>query len=135
MSFCSRCDRYFVSDRALEQHTENSSAHHICYSCNKDFASRHALIQHWVQSPRHDYCQRCDEHFDDEDELEEHYDDEHFRCRSCGKVEQPPLLFKSVTDIAYPTVFCQRLRASRTLSPGTSLLCSLRPHVWKPSEP
>jgi len=86
MPYCDRCDRHFVNWRALEQHKENSSYHHICFDCDdKDFPTRSGLEQHWDQSSQHSYCRICDEHFDDEDELEDHYDDNHHYCRSCGK--------------------------------------------------
>lgn len=31
MAFCGRCDRWFGSERALEQHKDDSNMHHICY--------------------------------------------------------------------------------------------------------
>ncbi|KAF7800183.1 hypothetical protein EIP86_011430 [Pleurotus ostreatoroseus] len=86
MPHCFRCDRWFGSERALDQHLENSSAHHICYACDKDFTTAQGLDQHYTQSPRHYYCRHCEEHFDDDDELEEHYEEVHWYCSSCSKI-------------------------------------------------
>lgn len=86
MAYCDRCERYFSSYRALEQHIEDSSRHHVCDDCDKDFTTEESLQQHWVQSPLHFYCQRCDEHFDDDDELEEHLEDVHWYCSDCNRV-------------------------------------------------
>ena len=86
MPWCTRCDRWFNTQRALEQHEDNSSNHHICHPCNVDFLSAWALVQHYVQSKRHAYCQQCDEHFESFAELYEHYDDAHWWCRECNQV-------------------------------------------------
>lgn len=86
MSYCDRCDRWFTSSRALEQHLENSSLHHYCWQHHKDFTSRHGLIEHWKQSPYHHYCDRCNEHFSSTEDLDEHDDDEHFPCPDCNMV-------------------------------------------------
>ncbi|CAK5263914.1 unnamed protein product [Mycena citricolor] len=85
MAYCDRCDRYFQSPYALDQHRADSGAHNICDDCEIDFTTWNGLEQHYVQSRRHHYCQRCDEHFDDEDELEEHYDDSHYYCSRCRR--------------------------------------------------
>lgn len=92
MAYCDRCERYFGSESALDQHRANSSQHNICYDCDKDFATNQGLTQHFVQSPRHHYCQDCEEDFDDEDDLETHYEEEHHYCGSCRKVSSadPP---------------------------------------------
>ncbi|KAH9941425.1 hypothetical protein B0H21DRAFT_697029 [Amylocystis lapponica] len=85
MAYCDRCERYFTSDRALQQHVEDSSAHHVCYHCDRDFTSSHGLVQHYVQSSQHHYCQRCEEHFEDDEDLEEHFEDDHHYCRVCNQ--------------------------------------------------
>ncbi|TBU45968.1 hypothetical protein BD309DRAFT_989174 [Dichomitus squalens] len=72
MAYCSRCNRSFKSEHALQQHKDDSNMHHICYKCNKDFASNAAL---W-----------CDEHFDDSRELNDHYEEEHFKCDICNLI-------------------------------------------------
>ncbi|PFH49801.1 hypothetical protein AMATHDRAFT_62436 [Amanita thiersii Skay4041] len=83
MPYCNRCDRYFNSYYALNQHKRDSSFHWICDDCGIDFSTSAGRKEHYVQSPRHDYCQRCDELFDDEEELEDHYDEVHHWCRHC----------------------------------------------------
>ncbi|OJT12099.1 hypothetical protein TRAPUB_11351 [Trametes pubescens] len=85
MAFCGRCDRWFGSERALEQHKDDSNMHHICYECDKDFTSARALEQHEFQSSRHPSCEQCRILFDDWDDLYEHYDDEHHYCDICNK--------------------------------------------------
>ncbi|KAI0791144.1 hypothetical protein C8Q75DRAFT_759659 [Abortiporus biennis] len=86
MAYCSRCDRFFGTDRALEQHEANSPRHNICSDCEIDFTTETGLIQHFVQSPNHHYCQRCEDHFDDEYDLEEHYREAHYYCETCEKI-------------------------------------------------
>lgn len=90
MVFCRRCDRSFGSERAGEQHNDDSNMHHICYECDKDFTSARALEQHEFQSSRHPSCEQCRILFDDWDELEEHYSDEHYYCDICRKVSMQP---------------------------------------------
>ena len=86
MAFCSRCNRYFGSQNAFEQHRGNSGAHNICYDCNLDFSTSESLIDHYTDSNSHDYCAECDEHFEDGDELREHDEEVHNYCGICGKV-------------------------------------------------
>ncbi|TFY58713.1 hypothetical protein EVJ58_g6246 [Rhodofomes roseus] len=83
--YCDRCVRFFVSERALEQHQDDSGTHNICDDCDKDFTTYEKLKQHWIDSHRHHFCQYCDEHFDNEDELEEHEEAEHYYCAPCGR--------------------------------------------------
>ncbi|KAI0758801.1 hypothetical protein C8Q74DRAFT_1209351 [Fomes fomentarius] len=85
MPECERCDRWFNTDRALEQHRDNSSMHHICYRCDRDFTTAVGLIQHYIQSTRHPYCRWCDDHFDDFEELDDHYEDAHWYCDACDR--------------------------------------------------
>lgn len=89
MSYCDRCERSFGSNRALWQHKQDSSNHHICDDCDRDFASRQRLLQHYVDSSGHHYCKDCSEDFDNEDDLETHYEEEHTYCRRCGIVSEP----------------------------------------------
>ncbi|OSX58594.1 hypothetical protein POSPLADRAFT_1152612 [Postia placenta MAD-698-R-SB12] len=84
MAYCERCQRWFGSERALQQHEENSSMHHLCDSCDRDFVSEHALIQHYVQSTRHHYCQRCDEHYSSQGNLDSHFESSHYWCPACN---------------------------------------------------
>ncbi|KAL1737251.1 hypothetical protein EV714DRAFT_241157 [Schizophyllum commune] len=86
MAYCERCDRFFTSNRALDQHEEDSPHHNICDDCNVDFPTWLGLKEHYVQSRKHAYCQYCDEHFQDRYDLEDHYIEDHFYCRKCRRV-------------------------------------------------
>ncbi|KAI0651011.1 hypothetical protein C8Q79DRAFT_899889 [Trametes meyenii] len=86
MAFCDRCDRWFSSERALEQHEADSNMHHICYECRRDFTTALSLKQHYVQSPRHPYCQDCENLFDDLEELYDHYQEDHHYCDICNMI-------------------------------------------------
>ncbi|RPD70229.1 hypothetical protein L226DRAFT_539082 [Lentinus tigrinus ALCF2SS1-7] len=86
MAHCERCDRWFKTAWALQQHKDDSGQHHVCDACELDFASAPALAQHYAQSARHPYCQRCEELFDDWEDLYEHYGDAHHYCDKCNRV-------------------------------------------------
>ncbi|RPD63533.1 hypothetical protein L227DRAFT_543513 [Lentinus tigrinus ALCF2SS1-6] len=86
MPECVRCDRWFNTQRALEQHQDTSSRHHICWPCNKDFPTAQGLHEHYVQSPRHAFFRFCDEHFEDNQELNDHYQEEHWPCGACNLI-------------------------------------------------
>ncbi|KZT03219.1 uncharacterized protein LAESUDRAFT_814855 [Laetiporus sulphureus 93-53] len=72
MAYCERCERYFSSEPALEQHKDDSNAHH-------------SLVHH--------YCQRCDDHFDSHNDLISHYEEDHDYCKTCN------LLFKNAAGL------------------------------------
>lgn len=63
--WCVLCDRYFGSNKALEQHRNDSPAHKKsirCETCDRFFGSREALEQHKENSPVHKKpfcCQTC----------------------------------------------------------------------------
>ncbi|KAI0049135.1 hypothetical protein FA95DRAFT_1604666 [Auriscalpium vulgare] len=86
MAYCDRCSRYFVHDRALNQHIENSDSHHVCDDCDVDFASWLGLEQHYVQSPRHAYCQRCQRHFGSDAAMLQHMRAAHHYCETHRRV-------------------------------------------------
>ncbi|KAH8092230.1 hypothetical protein BXZ70DRAFT_977205 [Cristinia sonorae] len=83
MAYCDRCERYFVNDRALWQHEENSNNHWMCYKCERDFTSHSALTQHFANSSLHHYCRTCSRDFDDYDSLLAHFQKAHHYCTSC----------------------------------------------------
>ncbi|KAF8251394.1 hypothetical protein K440DRAFT_647686 [Wilcoxina mikolae CBS 423.85] len=65
MPQCYPCDRYFSTQRALDQHLENSSAHAVvyeCETCNRCFSTEHAAgqhmnaLDHWAPSYECDTC-------------------------------------------------------------------------------
>ncbi|KAI0820128.1 hypothetical protein BC628DRAFT_1399031 [Trametes gibbosa] len=86
MAYCERCERWFSSERALEQHKDDSSRHYVCHECAKDFASSNALQQHLIQSPRHPSCRQCSTLFDEWSELYEHYNEDHHYCDPCNTI-------------------------------------------------
>jgi hypothetical protein len=57
MYWCHRCDRWFGSDRALDQHTRNSSLHHTCRLCDEEYEDQPELIQHYQVD--HWFCTAC----------------------------------------------------------------------------
>lgn len=67
---CGRCDRFFRSESALNQHITNSASHHVCTECPKDFASADSLHDHCLA--KHPYCTECREVFESEGDLERH---------------------------------------------------------------
>ncbi|OCK82209.1 hypothetical protein K432DRAFT_324652, partial [Lepidopterella palustris CBS 459.81] len=56
---CDRCDRSFGSQRALQQHIDDSSRHHICKICNYDADGRSDLLEHWRDVGCVKVCQGC----------------------------------------------------------------------------
>ncbi|CAH0027312.1 unnamed protein product [Clonostachys rhizophaga] len=67
---CSRCDRYFNSPSAMEQHIRDSPKHNLCGACNDDFELREDLEEHceyW-----HDYCRDDNRFFDSAEDLDQH---------------------------------------------------------------
>lgn len=88
MSYCYRCERYFVHEVALGQHMRESSLHNYCDVCAKDFPSENALRQHFIQSSQHAYCQYCDRHFSSDNGLYNHCSAVHFYCFPCHRLFQ-----------------------------------------------
>lgn len=58
--WCSRCRRSFRTERALEQHRELSSSHHICAEdCGFDGESQEELHEHWEETECFYLCRGC----------------------------------------------------------------------------
>ena len=88
LPYCERCERVFVDDTALDQHTQNSGQHFFCKPCGREFVSRISLKQHWQNSSYHSstYCRRCELNFIDEEALHDHKSSrtsQHFMCEPC----------------------------------------------------
>ncbi|KAG2035683.1 hypothetical protein BDR03DRAFT_961879 [Suillus americanus] len=85
---CDRCNRYFSSRSAYNQHIRYSSNHWKCQHGHPeaDFKSLRALKEHYVQSPHHPCCQYCNVHFNSPLVLQDHYEEYHAYCSSCNKV-------------------------------------------------
>ncbi|KAG1886219.1 hypothetical protein F4604DRAFT_68831 [Suillus subluteus] len=85
---CYRCNRYFNSRSAYNQHVRDSRNHWKCQYGHPgaDFKSWRGLKEHYVQSPHHPYCQYCNVHFDSSLELQDHCEGNHAYCNTCNKV-------------------------------------------------
>ena len=94
MAYCDRCERQFTSNRALEQHEEDSNAHWLCHDCGLDFASFYDRQEHHIHN--HYYCKECDRLFDLEESKIDHMAAWHLYCRLHDKVSNsipsPPSL-------------------------------------------
>jgi len=91
MAWCDRCDRWFRSDYALDQHIRDSSAHWMCWTCDRDFTNREALTQHQKNSSRHSWCDgdgsECGV-FDSQEGMIEHCEEAHWFCVKCLLIHQ-----------------------------------------------
>jgi len=86
MAYCDRCERWFQSNRALEQHKENSNAHWSCDDCDLDFGSFYARQEHYIQSRNHHYCRECDRLFNFEESRMQHMEAKHWYCERHDRV-------------------------------------------------
>ena len=88
MAYCDRCERWFSSDRALEQHIEDSLAHGHwpCDDCNLDFGSFYARQEHYKQSRNHHYCWECVRLFKFKESKMQHMEAKHWYCRVHDRV-------------------------------------------------
>ncbi|KAI0074729.1 hypothetical protein K474DRAFT_1765103 [Panus rudis PR-1116 ss-1] len=130
MTYCERCNRFFGSDSALEQHEQDSPNHHICDDCDRDFVTRQALVSHWTNNPVHSYCGVCDEHFDDHEELDEHYEDEHWFCSSCKKLFDSEQSLNQHNQKHKP--YCKSCK--RFFDSENNLQTHLRSNIHKPNK-
>ncbi|KAI0107137.1 heterokaryon incompatibility protein-domain-containing protein [Nemania sp. FL0031] len=92
MPYCTRCDRQFQSEGALNQHIRASSFHYFCARCQRDFGSSRAKQQHIMDSPNHHVCFECvpERDFSAQGSLEKHRVDAHNLCTKCRLVFQTP---------------------------------------------
>ena len=66
---CSRCDRFFIHQVALDEH--NATYHFVCHQCQQDFKSNDLRQQH-QRSMRHCYCHECDRFYKDNVARDQH---------------------------------------------------------------
>ncbi|KAI3632746.1 hypothetical protein MIR68_008821 [Amoeboaphelidium protococcarum] len=87
MSYCERCDRWFGSYEAKQQHIKNSSAHFWCDQCDREFVNYNGLQCHLKTSRSHatHTCSICDDYFFSQTEYTSHLREEHNWCSECGK--------------------------------------------------
>ncbi|PTB35590.1 uncharacterized protein TrAFT101_009368 [Trichoderma asperellum] len=93
MAYCYRCERPFRTLLALNQHTYDSSKHHMCPECTGDFKTLYELREHLVDE--HDGCPECYDIFDSESDLQDHLFEEHNMCSICNQ------FFKSPSNLKY----------------------------------
>ncbi|EKM52220.1 uncharacterized protein PHACADRAFT_186410 [Phanerochaete carnosa HHB-10118-sp] len=84
MRHCNKCNRDFVSARALAAHKANSPVHYMCLQCKREFVSPEARKAHYLENESHHYCDICDQEFRSVMGLELHLEDLHLYCRVCG---------------------------------------------------
>ncbi|KAL3456781.1 hypothetical protein BJX64DRAFT_270116 [Aspergillus heterothallicus] len=82
---CTLCDRYFISETALESHNRHTNQHEWCERCSRVFVSVAARDIHFRESGRHNICHMCGrlQDFYTRRELERHLEDFHFHCLCC----------------------------------------------------
>ncbi|MCJ1234745.1 hypothetical protein MMC14_002708 [Varicellaria rhodocarpa] len=66
---CSRCDRFFIHQAALDEH--NATYHFVCHQCQQDYKSDDLRQQH-QRSMRHCYCHECDRFYKDNVARDQH---------------------------------------------------------------
>ncbi|OAX39223.1 hypothetical protein K503DRAFT_792087 [Rhizopogon vinicolor AM-OR11-026] len=132
MPSCRRCDRYFNSWSAYDQHIQMSSSHWMCNECQDDFPSWLGLKEHYVQSPNHHYCQYCDSHFDFASQLQNHYEDEHAYCGSCNRVFKNDVGLHQHNRQSHADVYCISCR--RVFRSPSNLHAHLNSSLHRPKD-
>lgn len=100
MAYCYRCERPFRTLLALNQHTYDSSKHHMCPECTGDFKTLYELREHLVDE--HDGCPECYDIFDSESDLQDHLFEEHNMCSICNQFFKSPSNLKYVSSFHIP---------------------------------
>jgi hypothetical protein len=59
--YCSPCGRTFPSQRALQQHYDDSASHHRCQDCGFDGSTWEKLLEHCRKTQHRVVCQGCDD--------------------------------------------------------------------------
>ncbi|KAI5807827.1 hypothetical protein DFH27DRAFT_478616 [Peziza echinospora] len=102
--YCHPCERYFNSERSLDQHIDNSAAHryqprfdHVCEPCNIGFHSLRDYEAH--EKDVHNWCKEHDRYFSSKNNL-----DVHLRsAQHAGRTKKCPacnLYFPSYSAVA-----------------------------------
>ena len=131
MAYCDRCKRSFPSNRALEQHKEDSDAHWPCDDCDLDFGSSYAREEHYRQSPNHHYCRDCDRLFNHEDSKMQHMEAKHWYCQTHDKASNS-IATKSHGRLIRLTLMCHSVDLQIRRRPTIALQTKLRsPHLRK----
>ncbi|KAF9476271.1 hypothetical protein BDN70DRAFT_184669 [Pholiota conissans] len=109
--FCEECDVSFISNQALQSHTNSTHSYDFagsddseeeepyCNGCERLFVNMYALNQHLFASPKHNWCFDCSRDFASESSLVQHqnslaHEDRNFKCPFCNG------MFKSPSGVA-----------------------------------
>ncbi|KIJ14571.1 hypothetical protein PAXINDRAFT_12673 [Paxillus involutus ATCC 200175] len=88
--YCQACDREFVHEAALDQHTEaEHSQRYYCDTCGTRLHSQQALDQHHTDKHPLFECLYCKHKFTTNQALDQHGRDKHsprYPCDTCGTV-------------------------------------------------
>jgi hypothetical protein len=134
MAYCDRCERRFPSERALEQHKDNSNAHWLCDDCDLDFGSFYGRQEHYKQSRNHHYCKECDRLFNFEESKIQHMEAKHWYCRAHDRVRNSSAKINTWASNeklmpSYYTVDFQ-VRSRPAIALQTKLRSPHLPNVW-----
>jgi hypothetical protein len=134
MAYCDRCERSFTSDRALEQHKEDSDAHWPCDDCDLDFGSSYARDEHYRQSPNHHYCRDCDRLFNSEESKIQHMEAKHWYCRVHDRVSNSIATITTLACNEKLILSCTvdlQIKSRPTIALQTELRSPDSPHLRK----
>jgi len=98
MAYCSRCERTFSSQRAIQQHYNDSASHNQCEVCGFDGSTWEELLQHHRKTQHRIVCQGCDDGdgiiwVPGSQEYIDHLEEQNV-CKSCeGHFESPSNLY------------------------------------------
>lgn len=60
-AYCFRCERTFSSQKAIQQHFDNSASHYQCNVCVFDGYAREELLQHYRKTQHRIVCDGCND--------------------------------------------------------------------------
>jgi hypothetical protein len=94
MPWCDPCDRFFPTERGLQQHLDNSSAHaysYECETCTRTFATERACNQHMNEldhwEPTYE-CETCTATFSTQYACDRHMDISRHRRHYCYECQR-----------------------------------------------
>lgn len=124
--YCDRCQRWFVNDRALEQHTSASFRHNVCSGCDFDYITRDEMED----------CD-CDGSEDDDEDLSDEYGSAGTLSDDGGGAQDPSAYGFVLGDrfnTYYTVPGAWRGGTRTTPSPSGSSMPSYGPGEWNPAE-
>ncbi|KAG4274505.1 hypothetical protein FPRO04_14497 [Fusarium proliferatum] len=128
MSTCGTCWRQFPAGWQSRQQHMNATGHEApefeCETCDRYFGSQKAVEQHmndldhWDESSESEdivyECDHCDDKFDDENELHNHEAQDHFYCVLCSRPFQDRHSITQVCDLVAMFHYTVRLTLQST---------------------